>query len=453
MRDHVIFSPRVLADVLERLPVPARYLVAFSGGPDSHVLLHGLVDRRSAQHTSPVLAVHVDHGLHPDSRCWLVHCQRVCDGLGVELIGCVVDARPGSGESPEAAARRARYHALAGQMIAGDMVLTAHHADDQAETVLLHLFRGGGPRGLAAMPELSTFGPGWLARPLLEFTRQQLEDYAAIHGLRSLEDPSNRDERYDRNYLRRQVVPVIGQRWPTITKTLARAARQQARAADLLDALAAIDLAAVGPPHAEHLSVAGLRALDEPRRANLIRYWLRRQGLPVPTDGQMRRLLTDVLYARADAEPMVHWAGGEMRRYRDGLYAMAPLAPPRPGLDLSWDGLAPLELPDGNGRLVPVRGPGGLDPTRCAQEGLRVRYRDGSEICRIAPGGRSRSLKKLLPEVGLPPWVRRRLPLLLCASRLVAVPGLWVCQDFAVGPERQGLQVFWEGAPVGYRRP
>jgi tRNA(Ile)-lysidine synthase len=441
-----VFSPQALAQRLGRFPATQRYLIAFSGGPDSTSLVGALASLRDQGPLPSLVAVHIDHRLHRDSRHWVEHCREVCARLAVPFRGAVVDARPRPGESPEAAAREARYRALRGCMAAEDIVLTAHHADDQAETLLLHLLRGAGPRGLAAMPELARWGPGWLGRPLLSFTRAELLAYARTEGLPTLDDPGNRDLRFDRNFLRRRVLPVMAERWPSAVATLTRAGRQQARSGQLLDELAGLDAAAVLAGDGA-LALTALRRLPPVRQANLIRFWLRGRHLPVPSEAQLERLLADLLQARADAQPAVRWPGVEVRRYRDRIYAMPPFTPVDPNLDLAWDLAQPLTLPDGNGWLVAEPGPGGLAPARCEGQGLRVRYRQGGERCRPAGATMTRPLKKLLQEAAVPPWQRWRWPLLFCADRLVAVAGLWVCEPFAAPPSAVGMQLRWHHAP------
>jgi tRNA(Ile)-lysidine synthase len=213
------FSPLRLADELRALPDVDRLWVAYSGGLDSHVLLHALVSQ-FAPAALRLQAVHVDHGLASDAAAWARHCQRVCAALGVPLRRIRVNARPSKGESPEAAAREARYGALRSLLRGRECLLTAHHQDDQAETVLLQLLRGAGVRGLAAMPRLMPFGAGWLARPLLQWPREALCAYARRQHLDWVEDASNHDKGIDRNLLRQEVIPVLRRRWPAVCRVL-----------------------------------------------------------------------------------------------------------------------------------------------------------------------------------------------------------------------------------------
>jgi tRNA(Ile)-lysidine synthase len=440
------FAPDALLRVLQGLPVPPRYVVAYSGGMDSTVLLHALAGLRPRL-PAPLAAVHVDHGLAPRSRDWARHCLRFCAGLGVPCRVLPVQAQPRPGESPEAAAREARYRALKGVMGAGELLLTAHHQDDQAETLLLQLLRGAGPQGLAAMPPVISLGPGRLARPLLAFAHASLWAYAQREGLTWVDDTSNRDTRFDRNYLRHTVMPLLTARWPAASRCLARAARHQAQAGELLNEMASADLVAARGPRSDTLRGAALAALSAPRRSNLLRWWLRSLGLPLPSARVLSRVDRELLAARPDALPRIHWQGAELRRYRDLVYALVPLIPP-PHDPVVWDPTHPLDF--AGGRLVARLGSGeGLRADLCRRLGLTVTTRRGGERCRPVGAGCVRTLKNLLQEAAVPPWERQRLPLIRIGGELAQVGGLWVCEGFQARPGEAGIRVGWRpAAPV-----
>ena len=431
------FEPPLLLPLLRRLPPARRYLVAFSGGCDSTVLLHAL----RALHVElsvPLLALHVDHGLQTPSARWAEHCARQCAHWQVPCECRRVDARANPGESREAAARRARYAALAAAMRPGDILLTAHHQDDQAETFLLQLLRGAGPRGLAAMPACVTFGEGYLARPLLGFSRRQLCDYAQRQGLAWIDDPSNFDTAFDRNFLRNTVLPPLVARWPAAMQVIARASAHQGEAAQLLDELAAEDLGRLQSGDA--LDIAELHALSQVRARNLLRYWIRSLGLPVPDAGRTQRILDEVVGAREDATPRVSWRGAEARRYRDRLFVLPPL-PPVPAAGFSWDGRTALMVP-GLGVLEAAEAPGGLDPAwRGAR--LQVRFGVAGEQCRPVGRAHHQSLKKLWQEAGVPPWERERTPLVYVDGVLAAVGERWICAEFAAPAQEMGWMPLW----------
>lgn len=448
-RRHQPFSPETLAERLEALPPPARYWLAYSGGCDSHVLLHA-----AAQLTKigliPVLhAVHVDHGLQAASAVWARHCAATCAELNIPLTLLRVDAHAGDGESPEAAARDARYRAIAELMTPEDCLLTAHHQDDQAETLLLQLLRGAGPHGLAAMPELAAFAGARHARPLLGFTREQLNDYARRQGLHWIDDPSNLDRGFDRNYLRVTVMPLLRERWPAAARTLARGAAHQAEAARVMDALAAQDVRQCRdegqtPAGDRPLRISSLLALDTARQRNALRYWLKSSGYSLPDAARLAQLQKTLLHAAPDRQPEVHWDGVKVRRFRGRLYASPPHDAVDAGVALSWDAVHPLRLPDGTVlRAVAARGVG-VKAALCRAQGVVVRYRRGGEECRPAPHAATRPLKKLLQEATVPPWDRERLPLIYVGGRLAAVASYWICAPCHAGADEEGIRFEWQ---------
>ncbi len=442
------FSPEHLLKILADYPRPRRYRIAFSGGMDSSVLLHALVslgDRLGA----PLEALHVDHGLHPDSGQWSAHCTAFCETRSVPLTTCRVDARHRPGESPEAAARRARYAALKGQLDEEDMLLTAHHRDDQAETLLIQLFRGAGPHGLAAMPPQRPFGRALLLRPLLDFSREALLAYARAQQLEWIDDPSNFDTGLERNYLRHELIPAIKQRKPAVSAVLARSATHFAEAAELLDELAHQDLhALVGSLRAE-LPVDRLQALEPARRRNLLRYWLRALDLPLPDTAHLLRIEQEVLAAAVDAMPRVMWRGAEVRRYRNRLFAMLPLAEDRPEGDLAWSGEGAFDLPARLGTLgITSRTGEGIITRAWRQAAVTVRFRQGGERCVPTHRGHHHQLKKLFQEYGVPPWWRERWPLIYLNGELAAVPGLFTCEPFSAKGDEAGIVINWSGSGI-----
>ncbi|MGH8593762.1 MAG: tRNA lysidine(34) synthetase TilS [Gammaproteobacteria bacterium] len=434
------FTSEQLIEVLRRFPPTGRYLLAISGGVDSMVLLHALVALPHAQRK--VSAIHINHGLSPDSQARAGLCQRVCARLAVQITVLAIDARPPPGESPEAWARDLRYAALENVMRPGDMILTAHHRDDNCETLLLQLLRGAGPHGLAAMPECRSFDCGWLGRPLLCYSRDQLEIYASRHGLEWIDDASNRDLRYARNFLRQRVMPSLKQRWPGCASTLTRAAKRQAEAAMLLDRLAEGDLrGAVEQPNV--LGVAPLKSLEGPRLRNALRFWIRRLQFSLPSEAKLDQIVQTVLGARPDASPCVHWHEAEVRRYRNTVYLLAPSRELGPPSVCTWTPDETLSI--AGGTLYAVRALGrGIKASACEGGRLEVRLRRGGERCRPAGHAHHKPLKKLLQEAGIPPWVRKRIPLIFLQGELVAVSGLWVCHPFSAGADESGWDPIWE---------
>jgi len=436
--------PWLIGDVIQSLfathPGIQGLILGYSGGVDSHVLLHLLVSQRRAWEGRMLMAVYVDHGLQPASARWGQHCAEVCRALAVDFELLRVDARPQPGESPEASARRARYQALATLVGEREALLTAHQRDDQAETLLLQLLRGAGPHGLAAMPLVAHLERGLLWRPLLNVERADILAYAEYHGLQWIEDASNLSRELDRNYLRHDILPLLKARWPAVNATLARSARLCAEAAALLDDLADLDLVQAATERPDCLVIPGLRALDEKRQRNALRRWFRQLHLPPPNAVHLEHIMRDASAASRDRQPLIHWPGCEVRRYRDWLYAMAPLPPHDPNriFPLSPE-LTELSIPDvGQLRLSRVQGQG-VRLGALVGNALTVRFRQGGE--RFRPVGRSHSqeLKKLLQEAGIPPWERDRLPLLYVNKSLAAVVGLGVSAEWAARAREEGV--------------
>jgi tRNA(Ile)-lysidine synthase len=439
------FSPQRLLAVLRDLPETRCYWVAVSGGLDSRVLLEAMAALRAVI-DAPLWAAHVDHGLHPDSGTWAAFCAEACAGLGVPLHRLRINAHPAAGASPEAYARTLRYQALQEVVGVGDVLLTGHHRDDQAETVLLQLLRSAGPHGLAAMPRCTPWEGAWLCRPLLDFPRRALREFAVARGLQWIEDPSNDSTRFERNILRHQVIPILGRHWPAISRTLAQAADRQADAAACLDTMASEDLQGVRRGCEGALSQSALRALSLPRRRNLLRAWLRADGLPPPPAGRLRELAGPFLDAARDRQPRVSWSGVEVRRYRDAVYAMPALVALDPLHVFPWDPRKRLALPCGVLDAEAAIG-AGLKQALCRRPGtVTVRWRSGGERCRPTGNPHTRPLKHLFQEAGIPPWRRDRLPLVYLGDQLAAVAGLWVCEPFAAGPGEAGWALRWEAA-------
>jgi tRNA(Ile)-lysidine synthase len=300
-----------------------------------------------------------------------------------------------------------------------ECLLTAHHADDQAETLLLQLFRGSGTRGLAAMPEYKDFASSTLIRPLLEFSRQELYEYAKQNNLNWIEDESNENIGYDRNFIRHQVLPIIKKKWPGILKTLARVAKHCANASELLSVLAEQDYVKVYGSRPNTLSIEKLLQLNTARQSNVIRYWLHKLNLPAPTDIKMRHIMKDILHSRKDAASVVHWQGVEARKYRDDLYAFTPLKKHDASTILVWNTTEPLKLPADLGMLHPdILKNHGIDLVTA--KNITVRFRQGGERCKIKGRTGTHKLKKIFQEIGIPHWQRNRVPLIYQDNELIA---------------------------------
>ena len=414
------FSERLHAALTGLGVAASDYAVAYSGGVDSTLLLTVLCEIAGAKR---LRALHVDHGLHPDSTHWAAACAAYAAALGVGYASRRLSWPAGDRRNTEARAREARYAAFAEWLRPGEVLLTAHHADDQLETVLLRLMRGAGVRGLRGVVPAMPFAAGRLARPLLAFTRQEIETEAAVRGLRWTEDPSNRDTRLDRNHLRARVLPALRERWPDAARHVGTSAARMDEAEGLLVALAALD--APVPLHgSEPLPQGAWLSLPPARQRNLLRHLLRARGLPLPNATQLEELLTRLHVTRPDARTRVAWPGAEARLFRQRLYLLPTLP--------AWNARAEFGLLPGRpwqgvpGRLelTPATDAAGL-PDSWVQGGLRVRFRRGGERLRGAGQRPSEALKHWFQRVGIVPWMRDRTPLLYHGDELVAVADLW----------------------------
>lgn len=420
------FTASALIAYLKPLQGINKFLVAYSGGLDSTVLLHALVSIR-AELNVPIEAAHVHHGLHVEADRWGDHCKQFCDQLNIPCQLLWVDARPKRGESPEAAARCARYQSLRPLVTSGTCLLTAHHQDDQAETLLLQLLRGAGPNGLAAMPSTTVFSHGRHTRPLLTYPRSELIQYARDKQLDWIDDPSNFDLDYDRNFLRHQLIPLLRQRWPATSRTLSRVADIQAESAELTGILADADRQRTVGSRPDILSVVALNRLSKPRRNNVLRHWIAERGLPMPTSRQLAQVSKDMLQARQDSTPCLRWPGGELRRYRDDLHAIPPRTPHDSAQSYHWQLKQDLSIPHlGLTLTADVLKAQGLELSTTLTE-LTVRFRVGGERCKPTGRKHHHELKKLFQDRGVLPWERDRIPLLYANGRLVVVWGYWVC--------------------------
>lgn len=429
-----------LRSLIRSLNPHQHFLVAFSGGLDSTVLLHQLVTLRDTQAMDIHLrAVHIHHGLSPYADEWAAHCQQICSQWNVAgEVKRVQLADEGLGI--EAHARAARYKALALALRPGEVLLTAQHLDDQCETFLLALKRGSGPAGLAAMPERLRFGATELIRPLLGQTRKQLEEWASEHQLTWIEDESNQDDSFDRNFLRLRVLPEIEKRWPHFPQSVARSAELCGEQEQLLDELLAEQLHTLIQADGS-LLIEPLLPLSAIRRGALLRRWFASQNASMPSRALLARLWDEVATSREDANPRLKFGDYEIRRYQGALYWL----PVTQGLGdkiVSWCApFAPVNLPDGLGTL------------QCAANGLEIRAPLESEpvTVRFKASGqfhivgreRGRSLKKIWQELGIPPWQRERTPLLYYGEQLIAALGVFVTRD-GQATEQSCWRIDWQ---------
>lgn len=399
-----------------------RVVVALSGGVDSTALLYACHLERARFRR--LRALHVNHRLMPAADAWQQHAAAAARRLRVPYRALQVDARLPAGASLEEWAREQRYALLAAALQPGEVLLTAQHVDDQAETLLLQLLRGAGVAGLAAMPRVAQFGAGWLARPWLDRSRAEIEAFARSHGLQWVEDASNADERLARAYLRRHVLPTLRSRWPTFATALARSAAHAAEACDLLEQIADRDRATASD--GDDLSVTALRRLPLARRKNLLRHWIVRRGLRAPDASRLAEIAGPVLAAREDAQPHVEWEGGHVSRSYGRLLLSSGargIAADEGTVRWKWARLRTLRFGDVHLELRnDCDGPIDL---ALVPASLEVRRRRGGERLRPRAGGPSRSVKSLLQLARVPVDVRISLPLVFGDGKLLMVGERW----------------------------
>ncbi|WP_437610308.1 tRNA lysidine(34) synthetase TilS [Erwinia sp. V71] len=414
-----------LATLNEQLAGHQRLLVAYSGGLDSTVLLHQLVQLRDTHPQLQLRAIHIHHGLSGNADSWLQHCQQQCQQWQLPLLSERVQV-DGSDKGIEAAARDARYAAFRRHLQPGEALVVAQHLDDQCETLLLALKRGSGPAGLAAMPAVTALDGHPLLRPLLNQSRQQLEVWAQQHQLSWIEDESNQDVRYERNFLRQQVAPLLSARWPHFARSVARSAALCAEQEQLLDELLAESLAALVQPDGS-LLIAPLQPLSEARRYAILRRWIGGQGGLMPSRDALQRIWHEVINSREDASPRIRLGDYEIRRYRQAIYWL-PLYPSLRECVLTWQApWQPLTLPQQLG-VISVDQQGVTLRQPQADEAVSVRFAAQGEVHIVGRAG-GRAVKKLWQEFAIPVWQRERTPLLFYGEQLIAALGVFVTRE------------------------
>lgn len=410
-------------------------LVGFSGGLDSTVLLHRLKLWRDREPDVQLRAMHIHHGLSPHADEWVVHCEALCATWDIPLRVERVTLQD-EGLGVEAQARKARYAAFASALRPGEALVTAQHLDDQCETFLLALKRGSGPAGLSAMPERADFAGAQLIRPLLSETRASLEDWAREHRLSWIEDESNQDDSYDRNFLRLRVIPLLTERWGHFTEATARSAMLCAEQEILLDELLSEELDELISPEGA-LAIAPLEAMSAVRRAAVLRRWLASRHASMPSRAMLNRLWDEVAQAREDATPSVYLNGFEVRRYQGRLWWIKS----RPSLSdivLSWPSVEDaLLLPHGAGSVF-LENTGHVRLPK-ANEPVTVRFKAGGMLHIVGRNG-GRKLKKIWQECQVPPWRRDATPLLFYGETLIAAAGVFVTEE---GWAEEGVVFTW----------
>lgn len=405
------------------------FLLAYSGGRDSHVLLHSLMH---LVNTHPenlhVRAIHADHGLQALSGDWAKHCQNTCKQLNITIDIIQLNLTINKGESLEAVAREARYQAFKQALQTDEILLTAHHQEDQAETLLLQLMRGAGVSGLAAMPEHANFGNNRLQRPLLDVPHTDIKQYAEQHQLSYIDDPSNDEQRFDRNYLRHEIMPRLKQRWPAATQNLYRSSQLQAEARELLESYVEVDYQTCLNAAKNSLKLTALASYSIPKQKAIVRHWLQKTKLPLPSATVLQQIFTTIIHAKPDANPSIQWQTYQIRRYRQQLYLVHDQ---QQASDISyqWNGendfyCSTLGITVKAIDFVAIK-----SLLQATQKMLTIRFRKDGEKVYIAKRNQRLSLKNLMQELGVPPWERNRVPLVFLDEQLIAIYGYKIYLD------------------------
>ncbi len=407
---------------------PNKIFIAYSGGVDSHVLLHLISHNPQLKHK--VTAVYVNHGLQDEADAWAEHCQVVALTLGVRFRSIKVEVDKSSRKSLEELARDARYQALKALLGQNDVVLLAQHREDQMETVLLQLFRGAGVQGLSGMPIHIAFGKGYMYRPLLDISKQNIDNYAITNQLSWIEDPSNKRDDFDRNFLRNQIIPKLKQKWPALDRTVARSARHCANAHFQLDDLAVNLYKQIADEVTQTLDINLLLKLDKHKQTLLIRQWFKVNQLRMPAEKFVDSIFNQVINASESKNPEIKGQGYSIRRYRNKLFCLQDINFNPVLTEQSW--------PDNNRRINLANGSNlfitdseqGISKKCWDNAKVVVKFRQGTEKIRLPGRKGHHTLKNLYQEKGIPPWQRSMIPLIYLDDQLAAVADLWVSEEY-----------------------
>lgn len=415
-----------------------RIHIACSGGLDSSVLLHVL--SQIPELKGRLCCLHINHGLHARAGVWQSACHSQAKMLDLPFKALAVDAQALAGESPEQAARKARYRAFLASSKPQDVIALGHHQNDQAETLLLQLMRGSGLSGLAAMPTVREWKKRMLFRPLLSYSRAQLKAYAVTHRLRWIEDESNQDLAFDRNFMRHQILPQLEKRWPNAIANIARSAQHLGEALHLNERLAEQVWQDAKEKTQTQLSLTKLRLYRSDEIKAGLRFWLKKNQLTMPSTIKLEYIVESI-YLAPDKQPQISWLGGEVRRFKDRLYAFAnALEAIEEGWQTLWNMNQPCPLPHGCLMAVPSQGSG----LKATLPSLTVRFRAGGERMQLAGRAHHHSLKKLFQEWEIPPWERDRIPLLYHGEVLVMVVGYAVAEGFQASAQEPSWDIQFE---------
>lgn len=429
--------------VLQYLPSSYQKIyIGYSGGIDSHVLLH--LCALEKQLKNKITAVYIHHGLQAVADEWHLHCQSICQQLNLPYLMLKVDAKAKRGESPEEAARNARYLALQNLLAKDDILLFAQHRSDQMETLLIQLFRGSGVQGLASMPQLTKLGQGVLIRPLLTVAKQAINAYAQCHQLNWINDPSNQNNDFDRNYLRNEIIPLLNQRWPALDKSIARSAKHCANACAMIDEWIQITLPTICDSKQKSILIEQLNLYNDNQQNHLIRAWLQIFGLKPPSEVLLASIKTQVINIKIDANPQLYYQGFYICKYQAQLYCLpSQFLQPLADKTLWPESETTFALKNGY-QLIRCESAEGIKKEIWHCHTVSVEKRRGGEKI-ILPGRKGQhSLKNLYQEASIPTWERTMRPLIYFNGVLTAVAGLWIADWAYTKQANDCYQIEWQ---------
>ena len=405
------------------------------------MLLHALATIKN-DIDPELIAVHINHGMSPEAELWENHCKEVTRNYAIKFQNYSVDLSQKSDKGIEAFAREKRYEVLGNLIRNNDLLLTAHHMDDQVETILLQLMRGCGPNGLVGMPQSRRFSKGLLLRPFLDYSKEEIHGYALNESLNWVEDESNKSNKYDRNFLRNKIIPELLMRWPGALKTVRRAAGHQAEARSLINEISKSDLENICENGYRRIEIAEFDKLSDIRKKNTLRAWIKKNNMQSPSAQIIEKINTELVHANNDRNPCVKWKGCEVRRYREYIYIMRSLPAHDTSTSTIWDLKDPLILTSGCLKAVACKGRG-IKKDMLSKNIVEIRYRQGGE--QLKPFGRREmhDLKKMFQEEGVLPWNRDRIPLIFYNNELIAVGDLWIEHKYATMQSEIAWQFEW----------
>jgi len=417
-----------------------KFLLAFSGGVDSIVLLDLLTNL--VKESDQLRVIHINHNLNEYSDDWAQFSSEVCVKYDLPLINASVKPKR-QGKGLEADARALRYQSFREIIQDNEYLLTGHHQDDQMETLLYRIFRGTGIDGLRAIRRKTKFGKGFLYRPMLNVSRDKIEEYARLKNLKWICDSSNNDSSYDRNYLRKDIIPLIKKRWPSVEKKVSRLAVIAEQNQSLLNELAIEDIGKI--KNYSHLDVETLSGKSYPRIINIFRFMINKNNMGVPSMQVLNEGIKTLMHSKSES-PSMTWNDYSIRRYKHRLYFLnSSLNSPNNLLaEISWDIKKTINLGENLGSIQARFLTGdGISLNKCPKS-LAIKYRKGGE--EIKPSGHkiTKSLKNLFQENNVLPWVRDKIPLIYVDQELISVGDLWFNQDFKANNNEDGFLVTWD---------